>query len=95
MVELHDLGTAKRFGSRYGKKYKQIFADIERIQRSKHKCPYCHYKKVKRLAFGIWHCKKCNSKFTGRAYTISAELPTEKLEIPNEIIIPQEINKEE
>lgn len=84
MKQIGKLGSAKRFGARYGKKPKQIFAEIEKLQRSKHRCPYCHYVKAKRLSFGIWYCSKCNSKFTGRAYTISEELPTEK-EIKEEI----------
>jgi len=65
------LGSAKRFGARYGAKPKHKFAKIEKEQRKKHKCPYCNYVKVKRLAVGIWHCRKCNSKFTGKAYSIS------------------------
>ncbi|SRR3989339_285082 len=86
MAEKIDLGTAKRFGARYGTKPKQIFAAIEKLQRTKNKCPYCHYKKVRRIAYGIWLCEKCNAKFTGRAYTISEILPTEKKRIEEAII---------
>ena len=65
------LGSAKRFGARYGTKPKYKFAQIEKEQRKKHKCPYCNAIKVKRLVMGIWHCKNCNAKFTGKAYTIA------------------------
>ncbi|MBN2422645.1 50S ribosomal protein L37ae [Candidatus Woesearchaeota archaeon] len=64
------LGTAKRFGPRYGRTTKLRFAEIEQEQRKLHKCPYCHNMKVKRISVGIWKCKKCNAKFTGKAYTI-------------------------
>jgi large subunit ribosomal protein L37Ae len=71
MAKLIDkLGSAKRFGVRYGSRPKHKFAKIEKEQRKSHKCPYCNYLKVKRVAVGIWNCKKCGSKFTGKAYSI-------------------------
>tara|TARA_Y100000294_G_scaffold177732_1_gene204507 strand:- start:4192 stop:4644 length:453 start_codon:yes stop_codon:yes gene_type:complete len=69
--KIEKLGSAKRFGARYGSKPKHKFAKIEKEQRKKHKCPYCNYTKVKRIVVGIWHCRKCDSKFTGKAYTIA------------------------
>ncbi len=67
------LGSIKRFGARYGRTVKLKLAKIEKEQRKKHKCPYCSGLGVKRLAAGIWHCRKCDAKFTGRAYTISKD----------------------
>ena len=64
------LKSIKRFGARYGRKTKHKFAKVEAVLRGKHKCPYCNYEKVKRIAAGIWQCKKCNAKFTGKAYSI-------------------------
>jgi large subunit ribosomal protein L37Ae len=78
------LKSAKRFGARYGKSLKQKVAKIEAEQRKKHKCPFCSAVAVRRVAAGIWNCKKCDSKFTGKAYTI-----------PKKIIITQEVSKEE
>ena len=63
-------GSTRRFGARYGRKPRAKFGQIEAIQRSKHKCPYCNKIAVKRLALGIWHCTKCEAKFTGKAYTL-------------------------
>ena len=95
MVKIDKLGSAKRFGARYGSKPKHKFAKIEKEQRKKHKCPYCNNIAVKRVAVGIWHCRKCNAKFTGKAYTIAksiifeevpkkAKTEEEKLENPKE-----------
>ncbi len=71
MEKVEKLGSAKRFAARYGSKPKHKFAKIEKEQRKKHKCPYCNNIKVKRVAVGIWHCRKCNAKFTGKAYSVS------------------------
>jgi len=60
----------KRFGARYGRKTKKKVSQIEIMQRSKHKCPYCNKEGVKRIAAGIWQCAKCEAKFAGKAYTI-------------------------
>ena len=60
---------AGRFGSRYGTKIRQRLVDVETIQRKKHKCPKCEQFKVKRLASGLFKCRKCGAKFTGGAYS--------------------------
>ena len=61
--------STKRFGARYGRKPKKKLAQIEKLQRKKHKSPFCNKPTVKRLAVGIWICKKTGVKFAGKAYT--------------------------
>lgn len=63
------LAAIKRYGPRYGSRLKHKVAEIENLYKKPRKCPYCKYKAVKRLSVGIWNCKKCNSKFAGKAYT--------------------------
>ncbi len=63
-------GSVKRFGVRYGTKLKGKIGKIEAERRLSTKCPYCHYRKAKRLATGIWFCQKCKSRFTGKAYSL-------------------------
>ena len=60
---------AKRFGARYGRKPKKNFAKIEKMHRAKHKSPFSNKNSVKRVAVGIWVCKKTGIKFTGKAYS--------------------------
>ncbi len=62
--------STKRFGSRYGAKLRKKVAKIEELQKKTYKCPYCNYEKVKRLFIGVWKCRKCGAKFSGKAYTI-------------------------
>ena len=67
-MALKKLGSAGRFGARYGRKIKRKIIDVEKVFKGKHKCPYCHKLGVKRLSVGIWYCSKCNSKYAGKAY---------------------------
>ncbi|MFH0752023.1 MAG: 50S ribosomal protein L37ae [archaeon] len=64
------VGSAGRFGARYGKRLRQKIVTVEKIQRKQQQCPYCNRRTVKRLSAGIWHCGKCESKFTSKAYKV-------------------------
>jgi len=71
VVKTKKVGSTGRFGARYGRGIKQRVLDVEVRQKAKKTCPYCgKHGRVKRIAVGIWHCKKCLKKFTGKAYTI-------------------------
>ena len=80
MKSQEGLGSAKRFGARYGRKTKLKFSNVETEQRKLHKCPYCTKIAVKRIALGIWQCRKCNVKFAGKAYTITRKIVTKETE---------------
>lgn len=62
------IGSAGRFGSRYGKKVRSMVSEVERVQKRRHVCPNCNMPYVKRVASGIWECKKCGVKFAGLSY---------------------------
>lgn len=57
-----------RLGPRYGIRIRKGIKNIETVQRAKHECPQCKHIKVKRVAAGIWQCRKCNYKYAGGAY---------------------------
>ena len=62
------VGLTGKYGPRYGTKTKKIVLEIESRQKREKMCPYCERPALKRLAAGIWYCKKCKTKFAGRAY---------------------------
>ncbi|MFC1727981.1 50S ribosomal protein L37ae [Nanoarchaeota archaeon] len=72
--------AVKRFGTRYGRTIREKVAKIEDKLRGKHKCPYCSALKAKRIAAGIWACKKCKSKFTGAAYAVKRNIKEREVE---------------
>jgi large subunit ribosomal protein L37Ae len=65
------VASAGRFGARYGRRLRKKIINVESQQRKKQKCPYCSREAAKRVAMGIFECRKCNSKFTGRAYVVA------------------------
>jgi large subunit ribosomal protein L37Ae len=67
-------GLAGGFGARYGTVTRRRYISVVTGLRSKHECPRCMFKTVKRWSVGVWHCRKCGLKFAGGAYA-----PTTKL----------------
>lgn len=64
------VGSAGRFGARYGAKIRKKVAKIEKVQKSEQKCPVCKTGNVKRVSKGVYVCKKCKNKMSGKAYTL-------------------------
>ena len=62
------VGTAGRFGTRYGRKLRKRVSEVEGKMKMWHKCPYCNKLKVKKNFSGVWQCRSCKTKFTGKAY---------------------------
>jgi len=62
------VAQAGKYGARYGVGIRRRLLKVERVQREKQTCPFCGFKKVKRLSPGIFRCKKCDKTFTGGAY---------------------------
>ncbi|MEK6940547.1 MAG: 50S ribosomal protein L37ae [Nanoarchaeota archaeon] len=58
------------WGARYGRKLR--YRTINAIKKMKgwQICPYCKKERVKRFSFGVWQCRACDSKFTGKAYEV-------------------------
>ncbi len=95
MAVTKSLGSAKRLGARYGKTVKERLAKVEKELRKKHKCPYCNKDKVKRVASGIWLCRGCHAKFTGKAYSPTERILTKKVKEEEVVEVVEEQPKEE
>ncbi len=93
------LKSAKRFGPRYGKTVKAKVAILESSSRGTHKCPYCTYVRVRRVASGIWNCGKCGAKFTARSYSPDKRKMTAKASkeglVDENMLLPEEEEKKD
>lgn len=67
MAHTKKVGVTGKYGTRAGKKLRDKIKKVHQARKDS-KCRQCDGK-VKRLATGIWFCKKCNLKFTGGAYS--------------------------
>ena len=63
------VGSAGKFGARYGSTMRKRWLEIEELRKSTYLCPRCHHVSVKRESTGIWGCRKCGFTFVGDAYS--------------------------
>ena len=61
-------GLGGGFGARYGTITRRQYNDVVSVLRTRHECPRCKFKAVKRWSVGIWLCRKCGYRFAGGAY---------------------------
>jgi len=65
------VGSTGRFGPRYGVTVRRRIREVEVDLKRWHQCPKCKAKSVKRLATGIWVCRRCGAKIASSAYTLA------------------------
>lgn len=63
-----EVGSAGRFGARYGRVARRRVAEIESDTNADHDCPDCDEEQVARTDTGIWECGNCGYAFAGGAY---------------------------
>ena len=60
-----------RYGVRYGSRLRKRIREIDSTAKGSHRCPRCRIFAVRKESVGIWQCRKCNKKFTGKAYVVA------------------------
>ncbi|PIN85409.1 MAG: hypothetical protein COV47_02290 [Candidatus Diapherotrites archaeon CG11_big_fil_rev_8_21_14_0_20_37_9] len=68
MGQTKKVGSAGRFGSRYGVGIRKKLLKVEDKQKEAKECPNCGSPAVKRKSAGIFNCSKCGHEFVGGAY---------------------------
>jgi len=74
-------GITGRLGPRYGVRIRRRVQEVEELERKHHSCPRCLARNVRRVASGVWKCRRCGLAFAGGAYrpvvttSIKRELP--------------------
>lgn len=74
MTKTKLIGSAGRFGVRYGQSARRKTAAIEEKQRKTQLCIFCSGK-AKRISKGIWLCGRCGKKFAAHAYFLEKTTP--------------------
>lgn len=54
--------------SRYGKTPRERWKKARAASSKRYRCPQCSRVAVKRVAAGVWQCKKCGTKYASDAY---------------------------
>ncbi|NPA22136.1 MAG: 50S ribosomal protein L37ae [Candidatus Micrarchaeota archaeon] len=54
---------------RYGKKNRDLYNKALEKKKQRYICPRCKMKKLVRVSYAVWECKKCGFKMAGGAYT--------------------------
>ncbi len=62
------VGSTGRFKGRYGVGIKKRVLKVENKAKELGACSFCGFDKIKRVAAGLFVCRKCGAKFTGGAY---------------------------
>lgn len=62
------VGSAGRFGPRYGRVARKRVAEIEEAMEADHVCPKCDAERVERTDTAIWECGACGYRFAGGTY---------------------------
>lgn len=69
MTKTKKVGPTGKYGARYGSTLRKRTRLILEKMKGDIKCPRCETKgAIQRVSAGIWHCKKCEARFTGGAY---------------------------
>jgi large subunit ribosomal protein L37Ae len=70
------------FGARYGSNVRKKYRLVVEKMKGDIRCPRCESRgHLNRISTGIWHCRKCNAKFTGGAYYIETPRGAESFRI--------------
>lgn len=76
------VGPSGKYGARYGSTLRKRTRIILERMKGDAKCPKCETRgSTHRLSTGIWHCKKCDARFTGGAYFIETPRGAESFRI--------------
>ncbi len=62
------IGAAGKYGVRYGRSIRAGILKVHAQRHAPNRCPNCRKIALRRIAAGIWTCKKCSLKFAGKAH---------------------------
>ena len=65
------VGICGKYGTRYGATLRKVVKKFEISQHATYVSPFCGKNSIKRVATGIWKCKRTGKKIAGGAYALA------------------------
>ena len=65
------VGICGKYGARYGATLRKVVKKFEISQHATYVSPFCGKNSVRRVAGGIWKCKRTNKKIAGGCYQLA------------------------
>ena len=74
------VGSTGWMGPRYGIRIRRRVLEIDRVKRRASPCPRCSTVTLRRVASGVFECRRCGHRFASNAYAFSAPPPITRTE---------------
>ncbi len=74
------VGLTGWMGARYGIRIRRRVLDIDRARERDAACPRCSTVTVRRVASGVFECRRCGTRYASNAYVFQAPPPITRTE---------------
>ncbi len=74
------VGATGWMGPRYGIRIRRRVLEIDRSREHDAPCPRCSTVTLRRVASGVFECRRCGTRFASNAYVFSAPPPITRTE---------------
>jgi large subunit ribosomal protein L37Ae len=74
------VGSTGWMGPRYGIRIRRRVLEIDRAKKTPAACPRCATVTVRRVASGIFVCRRCGARFASNAYVFAPPPPITRAE---------------
>lgn len=74
------IGPTGWMGARYGIRIRRRVLDIDRARKRPAACPRCSTVTLRRVASGIFECRRCGTRYASNAYLFSPPPPITRTE---------------
>lgn len=74
------VGNTGWMGPRYGIRIRRRVLELDRAREAAAACPKCSTVTVRRIAAGVFECRRCGNKFASGAYLFSPPPPITRAE---------------
>jgi large subunit ribosomal protein L37Ae len=74
------VGRTGWMGPRYGIRIRRRVLDIDTQKSARSACPKCSTVTIRRVASGVYECRRCGNRFASGAYVFSPPPPITRTE---------------